>query len=162
MTVEYVITMILCTLIKVLLIPTYRSTDFEVHRNWLAITSSRKMDSWYFENTSEWTLDYPPFFAYFEYILAFLSKFFVNDPQMLVISQTPYVSPSVIYYQRESVMITDIVLLLSSYRLLNSIYASNNLTDSSILQSKKICSFILIAFNCGLYLVDHIHFQVLV
>ncbi|XP_068650951.1 dolichyl pyrophosphate Glc1Man9GlcNAc2 alpha-1,3-glucosyltransferase [Aristolochia californica] len=135
------------TCIKLLLIPSYRSTDFEVHRNWLALTSSLPLSIWYLDETSPWTLDYPPLFAYFERFLAFFAR--LVDPVMVDLHRgLGYSSNSVVVFQRVTVMISDIVLFYGVYRL------SRNLDVS-----RRRILFALVVWSPALIIVDHIHFQ---
>lgn len=137
----------IATTLKLLLIPSYRSTDFEVHRHWLALTHSLPLDQWYFDETSPWTLDYPPFFAYFERLLSIFAH--LVDPQIVDLQKgLNYSSNSVIYFQRISVVVSDLCLLYGVYRLTPGL-------DSA--RRNLIC--ILVIWCPGLMIVDHIHFQ---
>ncbi|KAJ3168228.1 glycosyl transferase [Geranomyces variabilis] len=130
-----------------MLIPSYRSTDFEVHRNWLAITHSLPRDRWYYEDTSEWTLDYPPFFAWFEFALAKVAAWW--HPQMLEIDALGYASPAAVLFQRMSVVVMDSVLLFGAVRVTAQVRETRS----------RLVQIALIVLSPGLLFVDHIHFQ---
>ncbi|KAE9969246.1 hypothetical protein EG327_010708 [Venturia inaequalis] len=138
---------VVATALKILLFPAYKSTDFEVHRNWLAITKSLPVKDWYFEKTSEWTLDYPPFFAYFEWLMSQAAQYV--DPLMLNIQSLGYNSWETVYFQRATVIFSELILLYSLHRYVK---ASPSKTTAH-------AAALAIFLSPGLLIIDHIHFQ---
>ena len=61
---------LLSVCLKLMFWSLYKSTDYDVHLNWKQLTYSLPMEKWYFEASHVGTLDYPPFFAYFEALQA--------------------------------------------------------------------------------------------
>lgn len=107
----------------------------------MAITHNLPLSRWYYEATSEWTLDYPPLFAYFEKVGIFYTKCFVvrnsignkilqgfqylatiayhfGMEDILAIQKEALFCNRVLYFQRLSVIATD-VLYVSSVELLS-------------------------------------------
>ena len=144
--------LIFVTCVKILCIPSYRSTDFDVHRNWLAITRHLPLREWYFDNgngTTVHTLDYPPTFAYFEYILS-------NNPvtSWLITSQLlderclellpdsdNYPTTECVAFHRATVIMSDVLLWIGA----------------SIACDAQ--GFLFVVLNPGLLWLDHVHFQ---
>ncbi|KAF9965715.1 glycosyl transferase [Mortierella alpina] len=139
--------LVLSTALKVLLFPTYHSTDFEVHRNWLAITHSLPISQWYLEKTSEWTLDYPPFFAWFEKFLSFFAA--LVDPKIVDVQNLNYDTLATVYFQRTTVLVSELVLFWALQRML---------TTMGNRPLQKIINWSLM-LNPGLIMVDNMHFQ---
>ena len=97
--------------VKVLFWPAYHSTDFEVHRNWLAVTASTAPEFWYADaaGQSRWTLDYPPLFAAFEYALSFPAR--LVDPSIVDVANLDYAAWPCVAFQRCSVLLVEALFL---------------------------------------------------
>ncbi|GJN90864.1 hypothetical protein Rhopal_003878-T1 [Rhodotorula paludigena] len=92
--------------------------------------------------TSEWTLDYPPFFAYFERLLSAFA--YVVDPAIVKLDNLGYAAGTAVAFQRSTVIVSELVLLLALFR------------------PDRSTAFVVAAsvvLHPGLLIVDHIHFQ---
>ncbi|VDN93229.1 unnamed protein product [Brugia pahangi] len=141
--------------IKFLLVPCYHSTDFEVHRNWMAITHTLPICSWYYESRSQWTLDYPPFFAFFEYFLSQIAAKII--PSALVLQKEAYFSTELLYFQRFSVIATDVFYVLSCIFVTKSFrkfYKNHNGVEKN-----SFAADIFLIANVSLVMIDNMHFQ---
>ena len=137
--------------VKLLAAYGYRSTDFEVHRNWMSITSKLPITEWYTHSLSEWTLDYPPFFAYFEWALSAAAD--KVDANMTIVENLEYASEATVLFQRASVVGGDLCFVLTAALLLRR-FASASLPPSAVAGAVAAVSL-----NPGLFIVDNVHFQ---
>lgn len=161
---------VVVTTIKILLIPSYHSTDFEVHRNWLAITHSLPVSKWYYEveialhsvTTSilpngRWIT--PPSLLgssmgcrSLQVSLTKRCWTYWYPFSSMQISNLNYASPQTILFQRLTVQITDAVFIFAIayyFRLFSDPHPSK----------QTLTAFFLLLFAPGFLIVDHIHFQ---
>lgn len=129
------------TLLKLLLFPAYHSTDFDVHRNWLALTHALPRAEWYYEATSPWTLDYPPLFAFFEHALSrCVPDAARRDGCLALVAEDGLYGWPTVVFQRATVVASEL-LLVAALRCVDRVSAA------------------LIFASPAWLLLDHIHFQ---
>ena len=153
--------------LKILLMPSYRSTDFDVHRNWLAITRHLPMAEWYYNDvngTTVHTLDYPPSFAFFEYLLSnnaitntLLKHHQLLDERCLELLPDSDNEPSqaCVIFHRSTVIISDIILWWGAWIASHAVVP----WEQQIVIEHIPLSFYLIVLHPGLLWLDHVHFQ---
>lgn len=124
----------------------------------MAITHSLPLNKWYTDTTSEWTLDYPPFFAYFEYALSQIAVLF--DKEIVVVENLNYQSDRLLLFHRLSVIFADIVLYWGvsryskSYNVKFKVKLYIRCCKDWKERNKKITVSLFILFNAGLFIVD--------
>lgn len=139
------------TAVKLLLAPSYHSTDFEVHRHWIALTSSLPVSEWYTHSSSSpWTLDYPPLFAFFQLLLSLPIPFLhvAVDPAILHLTLPHPPAPSVILFMRSTVALSDLALLLAA-----------GLLTRRLGPTQRSLVLAAVVWSPALLIVDHVHFQ---
>jgi alpha-1,3-glucosyltransferase len=147
----YAIAMLALAL-KLMLVPTYHSTDFAVHRNWLALTHSAPLACWYFDARSVWTLDYPPLFAYAERAVA--GGLHLFRPNSALLSRNDVDAP----LERDDVWAHRLTVILSDGLLLVGVVAMETaLPRPSPVGAAVLGALVLL--SAPLLLVDHVHFQ---
>ncbi|KAK7049615.1 glycosyl transferase [Paramarasmius palmivorus] len=97
--------------------------------------------------TSEWTLDYPPFFAYFEKLLS-IPAYFI-DSKIVDLNNLNYGAWSVVAYQRSTVILTELVLGVALVKF------TRGAVDPEMQRAISASLFL----HPGFLIVDHIHFQ---
>ena len=161
-----VIAFLMSVCVKVLLFPPYRSTDFDVHRHWKAVT--RHISSpreWYFDDSyvdTRHTLDYPPAFALLEFFWAnnpltrtLLVHHWLDESCLSLLPDPPNgalqeVSKECISFMRLTVIASDGIFWLGAYVLATSV------ATKTYFPWKLFAPLVL---HPALLWLDHVHFQ---
>lgn len=110
-------------------------------------------------------MDYPPFFAYFEWLISQFGRFV--DPAMLQIKNLGYNSWQTIYFQRATVLATELLLVYALHLYVDIQISFDHYIDKisfvqtspSPLKKQSHATALSILLSPGLLIIDHIHFQ---
>lgn len=134
--------------VKLVLIPAPHSTDFEVHRHWKALTVGLPLSQWYTDESSIWTLDYPPAFAFFEWFLGSILRWL--HPSLVDLTNHNYSSTSTVFLMRLTVLLIDPFFIFSVCYFVTSLKIPN---------THRFLAIAAVLLNPALIIVDNIHFQ---
>jgi alpha-1,3-glucosyltransferase len=103
-------------------------------------------------------LDYPPFFAYFEWLISQAAR--LADPEMLRVENLVHASTQTVVFQRVTVILSELVLF---FALKKCEFVLKPSLMHRLSKSSKIVSAHLVALSIflspGFLIIDHIHFQ---
>lgn len=151
-----------------------------MHRNWKAITYNLPIKDWYYDSTSQWTLDYPPLFAAFEFVLAQVASL-LNLHETLNLTDSEVRHDSTVAYQKFTVIVSDFAYYYAIYEFCRALepiiqvrsnktkkndpaksaYALKDLDlyQAFVRPSRVTMVALVLTLQPGLLLVDHVHFQ---
>ena len=172
---------------KVLLFPAYRSTDFDVHRHWKAVTRHVPRHQWYDDYDSDddkvnntilpitrHTVDYPPAFLWLEaawahnpVTQALLDRKLLDDDCLALLDDVegerlqPAVSAACIAFMRSTVVVGDVILWLGAYFYVVSASSSSHHNNNNIPRNNHFAwpTFLAVVMHPALLWLDHVHFQ---
>lgn len=118
------------------------------------------------QDTSPWTLDYPPFFAFFEWLLSQAARYV--DKGILEVENLSYDTWQTVYFQRGTVLASELVLAYALQRYMKIKTATSIL----LMCSRRFVSdspgssrpaghalALSILLSPAFLIIDHIHFQ---
>lgn len=115
------------------------------------MTLNLPLHEWYVDASSKWTLDYPPLFAYFEYVLAHMMAQ-LHAP-LVQLNNHDYCDWPVVPLLRLSVILLDPLFLTAAIAFISSLYHHHHHRHHHLL------AIVSIVLNPALIIVDNIHFQ---
>lgn len=128
--------------------------DFEAQRHWMELTSSLKIEEWYFYDLEWWGLDYPPLTAYHSWFIGSLGKFI--QPQWFALNTSRGLDDEGLKtFMRMSVIVSELVCYVPAVISFCRIWGGRQ----NLNRVEQALAFTLILFQPALILIDHGHFQ---
>jgi alpha-1,3-glucosyltransferase len=160
---------VLATALKVLLFPSYRSTDFLVHRHWKALTRHLPRAQWYYDDRAVHTvhtLDYPPAFALLESFWSNAIFPILSHPRLLAAVTARHdvglVHPQCLALVDDATVDDGTVVDAACVAFMRSTVAMSDLVwgyAAWIVSQQQLAVYALLLFHPALWMLDHIHFQ---